>query len=103
MTYAIVQAVLITLILAWSLGFAARRFFPRAYRGALAHLVAPLARSRRPSLRDLAARLMPTQVESGAGCDSGGACASCGTCAPPSTPALPGGAKPLVFHPRAKS
>ena len=102
MTYAIFQAVVITLILAWSVRFAVRRFFPRAYRSALAHLVAPLARSPRQTLRDLAARLMPTQVASGAGCDSGGACASCGTCAPTPT-TLQGEAKPLVFHPRAKS
>jgi len=99
--YAIFQAVVIALILAWSLWFAMRRFFPRAYRGALAHLVAPLARSQRSALRELAQKLMPTQVASGAGCDSGGACASCGTCAP--TPALPGEAKPLIFHPRVKS
>ena len=100
MIYAIFQVVVIALILAWSLWFALRRFFPRAYRGALARLVAPFARSSRPALRDLATRLMPTQVASGAGCDSGGACASCGTCAPTTTSM--GEARPLVFHPRAK-
>ncbi|MEP6939762.1 MAG: DUF6587 family protein [Rudaea sp.] len=101
MKYAIFQALVIALVGAWSVWFALRRFFPRAYRAALARLFAPLARSSRPMLRDLATRAMPTQVASGAGCDSGGACSSCGTCAP--APALPGEAKPLVFHPRPKS
>jgi hypothetical protein len=100
-TYAIFQAVVITLILAWSVWFAVRKFFPRAYRGALAHAAERLAHSSHARTRDLGARLMPQQVSGGGGCDSGGGCSSCGACAPVSVPRAD--VQPLVFQPRAKS
>ena len=101
MTYAIFQAVVITLIIAWSVWFAVRRFFPRAYRGVLAHFAERLARAPNARVRGLAAKLMPQQVASSGGCDSGGACSSCGTCAPVAEPR--GEVRPLVFHSRTKS
>jgi hypothetical protein len=98
--YAIFQAVVVTLILGWSVWFAVRRFFPRAYRGALAHAAGLLTRSSHARTRELGARLMPQQVSGGGGCDSGGACSSCGACAPVSDPR--GSVQPLVFQPRPK-
>jgi len=100
-TYAIFQVVVITLILAWSVWFAVRKFFPRAYRGALAHVAEGLTQSSHARTRELGARLMPQQVSGGGGCDSGGACSSCGACAPASAPRVD--VQPLVFQPRIKS
>jgi hypothetical protein len=98
--YTIFEIVVIALIGAWSAWFAARKFFPRACRKLQARLATALARSPHARARALAARVMPREVESGAGCDSGGGCSTCGNCASTATPA--GDVHPLVFHPRAK-
>ena len=98
--YGIFQTVTIALIVLWSAAYAARRLFPRTYRGVLAHLAQPLAASSHTLLRALGERLMPQQIASGAGCDSGGSCSSCGTCA--TTPSPPSDVRPLVFQPRTK-
>ena len=101
MSYAIFQAVVVTLVIGWSLWFSVRRFLPRVYRGAVARVAAALETSSQPAMRALGAKLMPHQVASGGGCDSGGGCSSCGTCAPNAAP--PSDVHPLVFRPRAKS
>jgi hypothetical protein len=100
-TYAIFQAFVITAILSWSVWFAVRKFFPRAYRGALVQVAERLTHSSHARGREFGARLMPQQVSGGGGCDSGGACSSCGACAPVSAPRAD--VQPLVFQPRAKS
>lgn len=82
MSYSVFQFVAIAAIVAWSLGFCARRFFPRGVRAAQARLADHLSASPIASLRSFGAKLMPQQLASGAGCGSGGGCSSCGTCAP---------------------
>jgi len=99
--YAVFEAIVISLVLAWSLWFALRKFFPRAYRGALAQLASRLVQSSRASVHALGERLMPLQVESGGGCDSGGGCSTCGTCAS-TAPSPDNVTHPLIFHPRVK-
>ena len=101
MSYVIFQAFAIALILAWSLWFAARRLFPRSYRAAQAKLARRLVTSPNATLHALGTKLTPHQVVGGTGCGSGSGCSSCGTCA---TTIMPSdNARPLLFHPRAKS
>jgi hypothetical protein len=100
MSYAIFQFVVIAAIVAWSLGFAARRMFPRACRAMQAKLAKRLAASSNAMLQMLGAKFTPKQVTSGAGCGNGEGCSSCGTCAPSTTHASD--VHPLVFHPRVK-
>ena len=102
MIYAIFQALVITLVVAWSAWFAAQRLFPRSYRAVQANLAKRLAASSNAFMRTVGDRITPLQVASGAGCGSGGGCSSCGTCVPSSSHS-PGDMRPLVFHPRAKS
>jgi hypothetical protein len=95
--YAIAQALLIALIVAWSAWFAARRFLPTASRRVQARVATWLEQSARsPSLRRWAHTLQPVQAQSG-GCGTSG-CSTCGACAPVSTAK----AQPLVFQQRAK-
>ena len=101
MSYAIFQSFAIALILTWSLWFAARRLFPRSYRAAQAKFAQRLAASPNATLQALGTRLTPHQVAGGTGCGSGGGCSSCGACAP--TMSRPDDARPIVFHPRARS
>ncbi|MGH8122676.1 MAG: DUF6587 family protein [Rudaea sp.] len=102
MIYAIFQGVVIALVVAWSVWFAARRLFPRSYRRGQAALARRLAASSYGFLRSLGDRITPLQVASGAGCGSGGGCSSCGACVRSSSPS-PGDGPPLALHPRAKS
>jgi len=98
--YAILQALIIALIVAWSLGYALRRLLPTASRRAQARVATWLEESTRSaSIRRWAHALQPVQTQSG-GCGSSG-CSTCGACAPASNGA-PTYAQPLVFHPRAK-
>lgn len=98
--YAVMQALIIALIVAWSAGFALRRLVPTASRRAQARFATWLEESTgSTSLRRWAHALQPVQAQSG-GCGSSG-CSTCGACAPVSN-VSPTEAQPLVFHPRAK-
>jgi hypothetical protein len=99
-TYAIAQALIIALIVAWSTWFALRRFAPTATRRVQARVATWLEGSAgSPLLRRWAHAMQPIQTQSG-GCGSSG-CSTCGACAP--GPVAQADAQPLVFHPRSKS
>ena len=97
-TYAIVQAFVIALIVAWSAWYAARRLLPTASRRAQAGVAAWFERPGHATwLQRLGHSIQPVQASSG-GCGTSG-CSTCGAC----TPAAPVvDAQPLVFKPRAK-
>lgn len=101
MSYAVFQFIAIAAIVAWSLWFCARRFFPRSVRAVQAQFAHRLAASPNAMLRSVGVKFTPQQVARGAGCGSGGGCSSCGTCAP--TVSVQSDVRPLVFQPRAKS
>jgi hypothetical protein len=96
-TYAIVQALIIGGIVAWSAWFASRRLLPTASRRAQARIATWLEQAS-PSarLQRFGHAMQPVQTSSG-GCGSSG-CSSCGACAP--SPRVE--AQPLVFRPHAK-
>ena len=97
-TYAIAQALIIVLAVAWSAWFAARRLLPTASRRAQAHLATWIERSTHAAwLGRLGHAMQPVQTASG-GCGTSG-CSSCGACAPVAKIE----AEPLVFRPRTKS
>jgi len=97
-TYAIVQAFVIALIVAWSAWYAARRLLPTASRRAQAGIAAWFERPEHATwLRRLGHSMQPVQAASG-GCGSSG-CSTCGACSP-AAPAVE--AQPLVFKPRTK-
>ncbi len=98
--YAIFQAAVIVLVLAWSLWFSAKRLFPRGYRAVVARLAKRFSASPNAALHAFGERITPQQIASGAGCGSGGGCSNCGTCAAPRAAA--DAAQPLIFRPRAK-
>jgi hypothetical protein len=108
-TYAIVQALAIALIVAWSAWYAARRLLPTASRRAQAGVAAWFERPVRAAwLRRLGRSMRPVQASSG-GCGTSG-CSTCGACASPapsarvaSSGAAEDEARPLVFRERAKS
>ena len=96
-TYAILQAAIIALIVAWSAWYASRRLLPTASRRVQARLANWVERPTHAAwLRRLGHAAQPVQTASG-GCGSSG-CSTCGACAP----VAPVEAQPLVFHPRAK-
>ena len=96
-TYAILQAVIIALIVAWSAWYASRRLLPTASRRAQARFANWVERPTHAGwLRRLGHAAQPVQTASG-GCGSSG-CSTCGACAP----VAPVEAQPLVFHTRAK-
>lgn len=98
--YALMQALIIALVVAWSTAYALRRLLPTASRRAQARVSTWLEESTgSASLRRWAHALQPVQTQSG-GCGSSG-CSTCGACAPAST-APAATAQPLVFQPRAK-
>lgn len=100
-SYGIFQAVIITLVVLWSVTYAFRRLFPRSARALQARASAWFSASTYPRLRRVGQWLQPIQVaNSAAGCGTGGGCSSCGTCATTSSAADI--AQPLVFRPRAK-
>ena len=97
--YTVMQALIIALVVAWSMGYAFRRLLPTASRRVQARVAAWLEQSTgSASLRRWAHALQPVQTQSG-GCGSSG-CSSCGACAPASHGSPD--AQPLVFHRRAK-
>ena len=97
-TYAIVQAFVIALIVAWSAWYAARRLLPTASRRAQAGVAGWFERpSHAAWLKRLGHSMQPVQASSG-GCGTSG-CSTCGACASTS-PAVE--AQPLVFKQRAK-
>jgi hypothetical protein len=97
-TYAIAQASIIALIVAWSAWYASRRLLPTASRRAQARVATWLEHATHLQwLHRLGHVMQPVQTTSG-GCGSSG-CSSCGACAPVAQPQ----AQPLAFRPRAKS
>jgi hypothetical protein len=95
-TFAIVQAVVLTLVLLASLLAAFRKLLPRTAKRVQARLSAWLDRpGRTPPTRRLGRWLQPTEAKSG-GCGSGDGCGSCGGCAPAPASAEP---MPLTFRP----
>lgn len=98
MSYAIAQSLILALMLAWSVGFAWRKFFPRSARALQACIAHALATHL--GLRALGQRLQPVQVANGTGCGTGGGCSSCGNCAIAAAPRSD--IQPLVFTPRSK-
>ena len=96
-TYAIAQALIIALIVAWSAWYAARRLVPTASRRAQARVATWFESGHAAWLQRLGHAMQPVQTASG-GCGSSG-CSTCGACAP----AAPVEAQPLAFRPRAKS
>ena len=98
-TYAITQAFIIALVVAWSAWYASRRLLPTASRRAQARVATWVEGSTQTSWRKrIGHALQPVQTASG-GCGSSG-CSSCGACAP-STPIVE--AQPLVFKARTKA
>ena len=95
-TYAIVQAFVIALIVAWSAWYAARRLLPTASRRAQATVAAWFERPHHAMwMRRMGHSMQPVQTSSG-GCGTSG-CSTCGACSPPIE------AQPLVFKPRTKA
>lgn len=96
-TYALVQAAIIALVVAWSLWYAWRRLLPTGSRRAQAHVATFIEHATHATwLRRLGHALQPVQTTSG-GCGSSG-CSTCGACAPVARVE----AQPLVFQPRNK-
>ena len=97
MTYAIAQALIVTLLVAWSTWFAARRLLPTASRRAQAHVATWIGGSSRIAwLQRLGHAIEPVQTASG-GCGTSG-CSTCGACAPVAHVE----AQPLAFQARPK-
>lgn len=95
--FAIVQALIVALVLAWSAWFASRRLLPTASRRAQAGVATWLERvSHATWLRRIGHAMQPVQTSSG-GCGTSG-CSTCGACAPPARVDT----QPLVFDPRVK-
>lgn len=97
--YAITQAFVIALVVAWSAWYASRRMLPTASRRAQARIAAWFEGPAHSAwLRRIGRAMQPVQAASG-GCGTSG-CSSCGACTP-SAPIVD--AQPLVFKPRTKS
>ena len=96
--YAITQAFVIALVVAWSAWYASRRLLPTASRRAQARVATWVEGSAHSAwLRRIGHAMQPLQSTSG-GCGTSG-CSTCGAC----TPSAPSAeAQPLVFKPRAK-
>lgn len=98
-TFAIAQAVVLTLVLLASLLAAWRKLLPTTAKRVQSRLSAALDRPGRAVLvRRLGRWLQPAEAKSG-GCGSGEGCSSCGGCAPP---APRDAAVPLSFRPRGR-
>ncbi|MGN2245655.1 DUF6587 family protein [Frateuria sp. GZRR35] len=98
-TFAIVQAVVLTLVLLASLLAAFRKLLPQTAKRMQARLSAALDRpGRAAALRRAGSWLQPVDAKSG-GCGSGEGCSSCGGCAP--TPVAQQSV-PLHFRPRGR-
>ena len=96
--YAITQAFVIALVVAWSAWYASRRLLPTASRRAQARVATWVEGSAHASwMRRIGHAMQPVQTTSG-GCGSSG-CSTCGACAPSAQTVE---AQPLVFKPRTK-
>ena len=96
--YAITQAFVIALVVAWSAWYASRRLLPTASRRAQARVATWVEGSAHSAwLRRIGHAMQPLQSTSG-GCGTSG-CSTCGACTP-SAPVAE--SQPLVFKPRAK-
>jgi hypothetical protein len=94
----LVQAVLIALIVIWSVVFVARRLLPVTSRRLWARLLDLLDRPALPAwAHRLADRLRPHGTQGGS-CGDG--CSTCGGCA--AAASQPAEERPLKFRPRAK-
>jgi hypothetical protein len=96
-TYAIAQAFIIALAVAWSAWYASRRLLPTASRRAQARVAKWLERSHAAWLRRLGRALRPVQTPT-RGCGTS-ACSTCGACSLASD-IRP---QPVALHPRTKS
>jgi hypothetical protein len=98
----IIQAVVIALVVAYSLLVSARKLAPEPTRRLLGACAARLDRPvHGPILRRIGRWLQPAEARSG-GCGSGDGCGTCGGCAPP--PEIHESAPvPVHFHPRHRS
>ena len=98
--FAIVQAVVLTLVLLASVLAAFRKLLPQTAKRTQARVSAALDRpGHAAAVRRLGGWLQPGQAKSG-GCGSGDGCSSCGGCAPAASPDQP--AIPLQFRPRQR-
>jgi len=96
---AIVQALVIAAIVAWSTLVTARKLLPTTMRRAQARLADALAHSHAPAwLRARAARWQPKSTTGGS-CSDG--CSSCGGCASASSHTADTDALPLTFRPKS--
>lgn len=93
--YALMQASIIVLVVAWSAWYASRRLLPTASRRVQARVATWIEHGHATWLRRLGHALQPVQTASG-GCGSSG-CSTCGACAPTRSDT-----QPLVFRPRIK-
>jgi hypothetical protein len=108
-SYAVAQAFIVALVVAWSAWYAARRLLPTASRRAQAGIAAWFERRNHAAwLRRIGRWLRPLRAASG-GCGTTG-CSTCGACglARTSVRVAPSGAavdgtRPLAFRERAKS
>lgn len=98
--YALIQALVIGVVVAFSAWQAFRKLLPQTSRRMIA---AVSARLDRPGcsvrVRRLGRWLQPAEAKSG-GCGSGDGCSSCGRCTPAKPPVEGGQPKPLDFRPR---
>jgi hypothetical protein len=99
-TFAVVQAVVLTLVLLASLVAAFRKLLPQTAKRVQAGVSAALDRpGRARAVRRFGGWLQPAEAKSG-GCGSGDGCSSCGGCAP--APASREPSTPLHFRPRER-
>lgn len=101
-TFDIVQAVVIALVVAYSLLVSARKLAPEATRRLLGACASRLDRPVHGALvRRIGRWLQPAEARAG-GCGTGDGCGTCGGCAAP--PEIRDEAPvPVHFHPRPRS
>jgi hypothetical protein len=96
---ALVQAIVVSAMVAWAVGFALRKVFPVTTRRWLASVSRRLDRPAVPRWLRATARFIEPRASTGASCSDG--CASCGGCGTrepgPAVEAIP-----LGFRPRGK-
>jgi hypothetical protein len=99
-SFALIQALVIGLVVAFSAWQAFRKLLPQTSRRLLAGMSAALDRPTRSAIaRRLGRWLQPAEVKSG-GCGSGDGCGSCGGCAPAKPEVTEAVEQPLHFRPR---
>ncbi|HVC15866.1 MAG TPA: DUF6587 family protein [Rhodanobacter sp.] len=98
--FALVQALVIGVVVAFSAWQAFRKLLPRTSRRLLAGISAALDRpGRSAAARRLGRWLQPAEAKSG-GCGSGDGCSSCSSCAPAKPVADDADQRPLHFRSR---